>query len=60
MDILVNFLALLYLFSFHRWLQVVLDGTPFQEYAVNAGVPQGPILCLKPFLLYINELPDYV
>ena len=55
-----QFFELTLSFLSNRRLQVVLDGTPFQEYPVNAGVPQGSILCLKPFLLYINELPDYV
>ena len=41
-----------------RWLWVVLDGKYSQEYPVNAGVPQGAILGLALFLLYITDPPD--
>ena len=43
-------------FLSNRWLRVVLDGKPSQEYPLNAGVPQRSILGLTLLLLYINDL----
>ena len=51
---------LVFSFLSNRQLQVVLNGKSSQEYQVNAGVPQGFILCPSIFLVYINDLPDDV
>ena len=44
----------------NRQLQVVLDGKSSQEYPTNAVLPPGSILDPRPFLLYINDLPDVI
>ena len=54
--ILGQIFGLISSFFSNRRLEVVLDGKSSQEYPVNAGVPQGSILGLIPFLLYMNDL----
>ena len=39
---------------------MVPDGKSSQEYAVNAGSPQGYILAPTLFLLYFDEPPDVI
>ena len=60
MEFEVRYLAFISSFLSNRRIGMALDGKSSQEYPVNGGVLQGPILGRTLLLLYINDLPDDV
>ena len=51
LELIKNFLS-------NRFQRVVLNGQTSEWEKINAGVPQGSILELLYFLIYINDLTD--
>ena len=51
LELIKNFLS-------NRFQRVVLNGQTSEWEKINAGVPQGSILGLLFFLIYINDLTD--
>ncbi len=47
-------------FLIGRYQQVIVNNVPSNEEAVASGVPQGSVLGVILFLIFINDLPDVV
>ena len=41
-------------------IEVVLNGHSSSSYPFNSGVPQGSVIDTTLFLIFINDLPDYI